>query len=96
MHSIIVPCVEEEPLVTAEQVQVDGVGVTGSAGRLVTRRCFSVQVIEEIEEMMQDSPDADAQHRPSRSDLSTLSLDVQLSSPGFEDSECSKEKKSSL
>lgn len=36
---------------------------------------------------MQDSPDAE--HRPSQSDLSMLSLDVQLSSPDFEDSECS-------
>ncbi|XP_037836207.1 LOW QUALITY PROTEIN: fasciculation and elongation protein zeta-2 [Kryptolebias marmoratus] len=63
MHSIIVPCLEEEPLVTAEQV------------------------IEEIEEMMQDSPDVDAEHNPSQSDLSmlSLSLDIQLSSPGFED-----------
>uniref|UniRef100_A0A1A7WXW1 Fasciculation and elongation protein zeta 2 (Zygin II) n=1 Tax=Iconisemion striatum TaxID=60296 RepID=A0A1A7WXW1_9TELE len=61
MHSIIVPCLEEEPLVTAEQV------------------------IEEIEEMMQDSPDMNAEHNPSQSDLSMLSLDVHLSSPGFED-----------
>ncbi|XP_026225694.1 fasciculation and elongation protein zeta-2 isoform X2 [Anabas testudineus] len=63
MHSIIVSCLAEEPLFTAEQV------------------------IEEIEEMMQDSPDAEAQHNPSQSDLSMLSLDVQRSSssPGYED-----------
>ncbi|CAJ1061542.1 fasciculation and elongation protein zeta-2 isoform X2 [Xyrichtys novacula] len=44
------------------------------------------QVIEEIEEMMQDSPDTEAAHNPSQSDLSMLSLDVQrvTSSPSFE------------
>ncbi|KAM4735138.1 fasciculation and elongation protein zeta-2 isoform 3-T3 [Anableps anableps] len=61
MHSIIVPCLDQEPLVTAEQV------------------------IEEIEEMMQDSPDAEAERNPSQSDLSMLSVDIQWSSPGFED-----------
>ncbi|XP_023186598.1 fasciculation and elongation protein zeta-2-like isoform X4 [Xiphophorus maculatus] len=61
MHSIIVPCVDQEPLVTAEQV------------------------IEEIEEMMQDSPDAEAERNPSQSDLSMLSVDIRRSSPGFED-----------
>ncbi|XP_070823239.1 fasciculation and elongation protein zeta-2 isoform X1 [Chaetodon trifascialis] len=62
MHSIIVSCLAEEPLFTAEQV------------------------IEEIEEMMQDSPDMEAEHNPSQSDLSMLSLDVQwaTSSPSFE------------
>lgn len=50
----------------------------------------SVQVIEEIEEMMQDSPDLEAKHNPSQSDLSMISLDVQraTSSPSFERSEC--------
>ena len=49
-----------------------------------------VQVIEEIEEMMQDSPDMEAAHNPSQSDLSMLSLDVQRasSSPTYETSEC--------
>ncbi|XP_043972395.1 fasciculation and elongation protein zeta-2 isoform X2 [Gambusia affinis] len=61
MHSIIVPCVDQEPLVTAEQV------------------------IEEIEEMMQDSPDAEEERNPSQSDLSMLSVDIRRSSPGFED-----------
>ncbi|XP_012707824.2 fasciculation and elongation protein zeta-2 isoform X2 [Fundulus heteroclitus] len=61
MHSIIVSCLEQEPLVTAEQV------------------------IEEIEEMMQDSPDAEAERNPSQSDLSMLSVDIQRTSPGFED-----------
>uniref|UniRef100_UPI0037E9364A fasciculation and elongation protein zeta-2 isoform X4 n=1 Tax=Semicossyphus pulcher TaxID=241346 RepID=UPI0037E9364A len=44
------------------------------------------QVIEEIEEMMQDSPDMEAAHNPSQSDLSMISLDVQrvISSPSFE------------
>uniref|UniRef100_A0A8C5ESF2 Fasciculation and elongation protein zeta-2-like n=1 Tax=Gouania willdenowi TaxID=441366 RepID=A0A8C5ESF2_GOUWI len=53
MHTIIVSCLAEEPILTAEQV------------------------IEEIEEMMQDSPDMDAEHNPSQSDLSMLSLDIQ-------------------
>ncbi|XP_029308368.1 fasciculation and elongation protein zeta-2 isoform X2 [Cottoperca gobio] len=62
MHSIIVSCLAEEPLFTAEQV------------------------IEEIEEMMQNSPDAEAGHNPSQSDLSMLSLDVQrcTRSPSYE------------
>ncbi|XP_037309160.2 fasciculation and elongation protein zeta-2 isoform X2 [Pungitius pungitius] len=44
------------------------------------------QVIEEIEEMMQDSPDTDAGPDLSQSDLSALLLDVQrsTSSPGYE------------
>ncbi|XP_056300978.1 fasciculation and elongation protein zeta-2 [Pseudoliparis swirei] len=56
MHSIIVSCLPEEPLFTAEQV------------------------IEEIEEMMQDSPNH------SQSDLSMLSLEVQrfTRSPDYE------------
>ncbi|XP_031648510.1 fasciculation and elongation protein zeta-2 isoform X3 [Oncorhynchus kisutch] len=54
MHTIIVSCLNDEPLFTAEQV------------------------IEEIEEMMQDSPDLGAeQNHPSQSDLSMLSLDIQ-------------------
>ncbi|KAM4521721.1 fasciculation and elongation protein zeta-2 isoform 2-T3 [Odontesthes bonariensis] len=52
MHSIIVPCINEEPLFTAEQV------------------------IEEIEEMMQESPDPDDDQSPSQSDLSMLSQDL--------------------
>ncbi|XP_041709306.1 fasciculation and elongation protein zeta-2-like isoform X2 [Coregonus clupeaformis] len=57
MHTIIVSCLNDEPLFTAEQV------------------------IEEIEEMMQDSPDLEAeQNHPSQSDLSMLFLDIQLSS----------------
>eukprot|EP00063_Salmo_salar_P049584 XP_014024419.1 PREDICTED: fasciculation and elongation protein zeta-2-like isoform X2 [Salmo salar] len=54
MHTIIVSCLNDEPLFTTEQV------------------------IEEIEEMMQDSPDLGAeQNHPFQSDLSTLSLDIQ-------------------
>ncbi|XP_072317126.1 fasciculation and elongation protein zeta-2 isoform X2 [Eucyclogobius newberryi] len=42
------------------------------------------QVIEEIEEMMQDSPDI--AHNPSQSDLSMLSVDVQhIASPHYEE-----------
>ncbi|CAN9513942.1 unnamed protein product [Ophioblennius macclurei] len=63
MHSIIVSCLAEEPLFTAEQV------------------------IEEIEEMMQDSPDMEGEHNPSQSDLSMLSLDIERTncSPGLEE-----------
>ncbi|KAJ3607280.1 hypothetical protein NHX12_026791 [Muraenolepis orangiensis] len=54
MHSIIVSCVNDEPLFTAEQV------------------------IEEIEEMMQESPDPeeDGSSGTYQSDLSTLSHDL--------------------
>ncbi|XP_026875055.2 fasciculation and elongation protein zeta-2 isoform X2 [Electrophorus electricus] len=45
MHSIIVSCISEEPLFTAEQV------------------------IEEIEEMMQNSPDSEAEQSATQSDL---------------------------
>ncbi|XP_039972821.1 fasciculation and elongation protein zeta-2 isoform X2 [Xiphias gladius] len=63
MHSIIVSCLAEEPLFTAEQV------------------------IEEIEEMMQDSPDTEAEHNPCQSDLPMLSPEVQpsTSSPSYEE-----------
>ncbi|XP_061602495.1 fasciculation and elongation protein zeta-2 isoform X2 [Cololabis saira] len=52
MHSIIVSCINDEPLLTADQV------------------------IEEIEEMMQESPDPDDDESPSQSDLSMLSQDL--------------------
>ncbi|XP_010594167.2 fasciculation and elongation protein zeta-2 isoform X2 [Loxodonta africana] len=54
MHSIIVSCVSEEPLFTADQV------------------------IEEIEEMMQESPDPEDDETPTQSDrLSMLSQEIQ-------------------
>ncbi|XP_045142977.1 fasciculation and elongation protein zeta-2 [Echinops telfairi] len=54
MHSIIVSCVSEEPLFTADQV------------------------IEEIEEMMQESPDPEDDETPTPSDhLSMLSQEIQ-------------------
>nr|XP_044993219.1 fasciculation and elongation protein zeta-2 [Jaculus jaculus] len=54
MHSIIVSCVHEEPLLTADQV------------------------IEEIEEMMQESPDPEEDETPRQSGrLSMLSQEVQ-------------------
>nr|XP_033792442.1 fasciculation and elongation protein zeta-2 isoform X2 [Geotrypetes seraphini] len=54
MHSIIVSCINDEPLFTAEQV------------------------IEEIEEMMQESPDPDDDETPMQSDrLSILSQEIQ-------------------
>ncbi|MBN3306447.1 FEZ2 protein, partial [Amia calva] len=53
MHSIIVSCINDEPLFTAEQV------------------------IEEIEEMMQESPDPEDDETPSQSDrLSLLSQEI--------------------
>ncbi|XP_010862555.1 fasciculation and elongation protein zeta-2 isoform X2 [Esox lucius] len=58
MHTIIVSCLNNEPLFTAEQV------------------------IEEIEEMMQDSPDLEAeQNHLSPLDFSMLTLDIQRSNP---------------
>ncbi|XP_025024079.1 fasciculation and elongation protein zeta-2 isoform X1 [Python bivittatus] len=63
MHSIIVSCISEEPLFTAEQQSVKRIIRT---------------VIEEIEEMMQESPDPDDDETPSQSDrLSTLSQEIQ-------------------
>ncbi|XP_032628282.1 fasciculation and elongation protein zeta-2 isoform X2 [Chelonoidis abingdonii] len=54
MHSIIVSCISDEPLFTAEQV------------------------IEEIEEMMQESPDPEDEETPMQSDrLSILSQEIQ-------------------
>ncbi|XP_074845778.1 fasciculation and elongation protein zeta-2 isoform X1 [Carettochelys insculpta] len=54
MHSIIVSCINDEPLFTAEQV------------------------IEEIEEMMQESPDPEDDEAPMQSDrLSILSQEIQ-------------------
>uniref|UniRef100_A0A8C5PGJ4 Fasciculation and elongation protein zeta 2 n=1 Tax=Leptobrachium leishanense TaxID=445787 RepID=A0A8C5PGJ4_9ANUR len=54
MHSIIVSCINEEPLFTAEQV------------------------IEEIEEMMQESPDPEEEDAPPQPDrLSMLSQEIQ-------------------
>lgn len=43
--------------------------------------------------MMQDSPDMDAEHNPSQSDLSMLSLDVHRTSSNhdYEESECTVE-----
>lgn len=53
-----------------------------------------VQVIEEIEEMMQDSPDPEDDESPSQSDLSMLSQDLGAlrrsgSNTSYEDRECS-------
>ncbi|XP_028907488.1 fasciculation and elongation protein zeta-2 isoform X3 [Ornithorhynchus anatinus] len=54
MHSIIVSCINDEPLFTADQV------------------------IEEIEEMMQESPDPEDDETPTQSDrLSMLSQEIQ-------------------
>lgn len=64
-----------------------------------TLQCFPdrrlcVQVIEEIEEMMQDSPDPEDDESPSQSDLSMLSQDLGAlrrsgSNTSYEDRECS-------
>ena len=51
-------------------------------------RCVGhFQVIEEIEEMMRDSPDMEAEQNPSQSDLSMVSLDVQQAA-SYEKGEC--------
>ncbi|KPP75264.1 fasciculation and elongation protein zeta-2-like [Scleropages formosus] len=68
MHSIIVSCINDEPLFTAEQV------------------------IEEIEEMMQESPDPEELEVPSQSDLSLLSQEMHTlqrscTSSSYEESE---------
>ncbi|XP_067305446.1 fasciculation and elongation protein zeta-2 isoform X3 [Pseudorasbora parva] len=55
MHSIIVSCIIEEPLLTAEQV------------------------IEEIEELMQDSPEMVSEQKASHSDISFISQKSQRS-----------------
>lgn len=52
-----------------------------------------MQVIEEIEEMMQDSPDPEDDESPSQSDLSMLSQDLHGlrrsgSNTSYEDREC--------
>ncbi|XP_056620675.1 fasciculation and elongation protein zeta-2 isoform X1 [Triplophysa dalaica] len=52
MHNIIISCVNEEPLFTAEQV------------------------IEEIEEIMQQSPDAEEHTNPSQFDLSAMTREL--------------------
>ncbi|KAM5164539.1 fasciculation and elongation protein zeta-2 [Mantella aurantiaca] len=65
MHSIIVSCINEEPLFTAEQV------------------------IEEIEEMMQESPDPEEEDTPSQSDrLSMLSQEIQTLKKSSTNSSC--------
>ncbi|KAI4889579.1 hypothetical protein NFI96_029857, partial [Prochilodus magdalenae] len=94
LHSIIVSCVNEEPLFTAEQVKtclsvmavfVDlciNSGKTCDSGRWDTREVEGaagagiLEVIEEIEEMMQESPDPEAEESPSQSDLSMLSHEL--------------------
>lgn len=51
-----------------------------------------MQVIEEIEEIMQDSSEVEVEHRPSRSGVSTMSADLRRvpSGPGFEKGECDR------
>lgn len=55
--------------------------------------CCVVQVIEEIEEMMQESPDPEDDDSPSQSDLSMLSQDLHTmkrssTNTSYDDSEC--------
>lgn len=54
---------------------------------------YVAQVIEEIEEMMQESPDPEDDESPSQSDLSMLSQDLHAlkrsgSNTSYEDREC--------
>lgn len=58
--------------------------------------CRVVQVIEEIEEMMQESPDPEDDESPSQSDLSMLSQDLHAlkrsgSNTSYEDRESLKQ-----
>ncbi|KAL7872633.1 hypothetical protein SRHO_G00076160 [Serrasalmus rhombeus] len=69
LHSIIVSCVNEEPPVHRR------------AGALVLPPTRTPEVIEEIEEMMQESPDPEAEESPSQSDLSMLSFTSCTRSP---------------
>nr|XP_055042906.1 fasciculation and elongation protein zeta-2 isoform X1 [Misgurnus anguillicaudatus] len=64
MHTIIISCVNEEPLFTAEQV------------------------IEEIEEIMQQSPDGEEHENPSPFDLSVMPHDLHKLTQSTSSSSC--------
>lgn len=90
MHSIIVSCLSEEPLLTAEQVRDSRSQRDEAFPTLTPRLAFSlVQVIEEIEEIMQDSSDVEVEQPASRSGVSAMSGDIQRAAggPGFEQGE---------
>lgn len=88
MHAIVVSCLAEEPLLTAEQVRSTQAGEAPAERRTWTSSVFLLQVIEEIEEIMQDSAGVEADHPPG-SGLSAVSAEVRraTSSPSFEKSE---------
>lgn len=95
MHNIIISCVNEEPLFTAEQVRLHThklnlhtnmissktilVSLTLFCSRtcphLLYNMCFG-QVIEEIEEIMQQSPDGEEHTNPSQFDLSAMAPEL--------------------
>lgn len=98
MHSIIVSSISDEPLFTAEQVGRVAVGPAfyhaglpsnpdcNNGGNICVRSV--VQVIEEIEEMMQESPDPEDDESPSQSDLSVLSQDLHAMKRSGSNSSC--------
>lgn len=93
MHSIIVSSISDEPLFTAEQVgqgQFYHAGLPpdpdGNNGGISVHSV--AQVIEEIEEMMQESPDPEDDESPSQSDLSVLSQDLHAMKRSGSNSSC--------
>lgn len=90
MHSIIVSCLSEEPLLTAEQVEGSRCqrGETVPSAHASSRFLSLVQVIQEIEEIMQDSSDVEVEQRASCPGVSTTSADVRRAAGGSEQGEC--------
>lgn len=116
MHTIIISCVNEEPLFTAEQVRLHAqklnihtnlirfrtklhlVSLTALWSRTCTRLFYNVcvdQVIEEIEEIMQQSPDGEEHENPSQFDLSAMPRDLHKLTHSTSSSSC-EERKSSM
>ncbi|KAF5913083.1 hypothetical protein HPG69_009034 [Diceros bicornis minor] len=98
MHSIIVSCVDDEPLFTADQVLkqkfINGRQREPHAEkRFLIENIAAIEVIEEIEEMMQESPDPEDDETPTQSDrLSMLSQEIQTlkrsSTSSYEEKVC--------
>lgn len=92
MHSIIVSSISDEPLYTAEQV--GPVSLRGPSSNPDCNNGGNIcvhsvgQVIEEIEEMMQESPDPEDDESPSQSDLSLLSQDLHAMKRSGSSSSC--------
>ena len=90
MHSIVVPCLCEEPLLTADQVQEAAHSAPPHTHTHTHKAhfCFSlVQVIEEIEGIMQDCSDWEAEQRLPRPAVSPGARRAPRG-PGFDTGEC--------